>query len=261
MSPACLSLFALAGFSQRNLPNERRSPTLRRMPARRSGDGLDARGGGLTRRSKPPSKILIQIRLAADDLVGPWLRLEEGRVGYIEVTSPRCDLEQRQEVPRSAKVRMNPTTWACLPRPVRLSLSLPLASHLRSRREQNADTSSEENPKSLETQAQQPSCLHPCPQLLTPARIATSTRSPPRHFAGQTRQPQASSPPAGPPSRRTDKMSTMPASHGHSEACCNIPPVVSAGYDAKGAYTEVNGLKTCMHNVRVSGPAYARTCS
>jgi hypothetical protein len=40
-------------------------------------------------------------------------------------------------------------------------------------------------------------------------------------------------------------MSTMPASHGHNEACCNIPPVVSTGYSAKGSYDEVNGMKTC----------------
>ncbi|KAK5662923.1 hypothetical protein OQA88_6335 [Cercophora sp. LCS_1] len=39
-------------------------------------------------------------------------------------------------------------------------------------------------------------------------------------------------------------MSTMPASHGHNEACCNIPPVVSTGYSAKGAYDDVDGLKT-----------------
>ncbi len=40
--------------------------------------------------------------------------------------------------------------------------------------------------------------------------------------------------------------STMPAQHGHSQACCNIPPVVSEGYQEKGAYDEVDGLKTCM---------------
>jgi len=36
----------------------------------------------------------------------------------------------------------------------------------------------------------------------------------------------------------------MAASHGHNEACCNIPPVVSSGYSAKGQYHEVDGLKT-----------------
>ena len=40
-------------------------------------------------------------------------------------------------------------------------------------------------------------------------------------------------------------MSTMPATCGHNEACCNIPPVVWQGYSPKGAYDEVDGLKTC----------------
>ena len=39
-------------------------------------------------------------------------------------------------------------------------------------------------------------------------------------------------------------MSTMKASHGHNEACCNIPPVVSSGYKAKGSYEEIDGKKT-----------------
>lgn len=43
----------------------------------------------------------------------------------------------------------------------------------------------------------------------------------------------------------TANMSTMPASHGHSEACCNVPPIVSKGYNAKGSYEEIDGLKTC----------------
>ena len=37
----------------------------------------------------------------------------------------------------------------------------------------------------------------------------------------------------------------MTACHGHSEACCNIPPVVASGYSAKGSYEELGGLKTC----------------
>lgn len=37
---------------------------------------------------------------------------------------------------------------------------------------------------------------------------------------------------------------TMPAQHGHNEACCNIPPVISKGYDAKGDYEEIGGFKT-----------------
>ena len=44
------------------------------------------------------------------------------------------------------------------------------------------------------------------------------------------------------------KMSTMPASHGHNEACCNIPPVVTKGYKAQGSYDEVDGLKTCTEH-------------
>ncbi|OLN96549.1 putative AIM2 family protein C30D10.14 [Colletotrichum chlorophyti] len=48
-------------------------------------------------------------------------------------------------------------------------------------------------------------------------------------------------------------MSTMPAQHGHHEACCNIPPVVSKGYEAKGSYEEIGGYKTY-----VTGPADAK---
>ncbi|KAL2149861.1 hypothetical protein VTH82DRAFT_7537 [Thermothelomyces myriococcoides] len=47
-------------------------------------------------------------------------------------------------------------------------------------------------------------------------------------------------------------MSTMPATHGHNEACCNIPPVVSKGYQPKGSYKEYGGLKTYT-----TGPADA----
>ncbi|KJZ75921.1 hypothetical protein HIM_04745 [Hirsutella minnesotensis 3608] len=47
-------------------------------------------------------------------------------------------------------------------------------------------------------------------------------------------------------------MSTMQASHGHSQACCNIPPIVSKGYKAKGSYEEIGGWKTY-----VTGPADA----
>jgi dienelactone hydrolase len=36
----------------------------------------------------------------------------------------------------------------------------------------------------------------------------------------------------------------MPAQHGHSEACCNIPPVVAKGYSEKGAYEDLGGYKT-----------------
>ncbi|OTB01639.1 hypothetical protein M426DRAFT_265743 [Hypoxylon sp. CI-4A] len=47
-------------------------------------------------------------------------------------------------------------------------------------------------------------------------------------------------------------MSVMPATHGHNEACCNIPPIVSEGYVPKGSYEELGGYKTY-----VSGPASA----
>ncbi|KAI1815647.1 alpha/beta-hydrolase [Poronia punctata] len=39
-------------------------------------------------------------------------------------------------------------------------------------------------------------------------------------------------------------MSTMPAQHGHSEACCNIPPIVTEGYESKGRYEELGGYKS-----------------
>ncbi len=40
-------------------------------------------------------------------------------------------------------------------------------------------------------------------------------------------------------------MSTMPATHGHSAACCNIPPIVSEGYQKKGSFEELGGHNTC----------------
>ncbi|KAH8654700.1 dienelactone hydrolase family protein [Ilyonectria robusta] len=48
-------------------------------------------------------------------------------------------------------------------------------------------------------------------------------------------------------------MSTMPAQYGHNEACCNIPPVLSNGYNGQGSYEEVGGLKSY-----VTGPADAK---
>lgn len=35
------------------------------------------------------------------------------------------------------------------------------------------------------------------------------------------------------------------AQHGHSAACCSIPPIVSKGYEAKGKYETIGGMKTC----------------
>ncbi len=35
--------------------------------------------------------------------------------------------------------------------------------------------------------------------------------------------------------------------HGHSAACCSIPPIVSKGYEGKGKYETIGGLKTCTY--------------
>ncbi|KAK3191130.1 hypothetical protein K4F52_002716 [Lecanicillium sp. MT-2017a] len=47
-------------------------------------------------------------------------------------------------------------------------------------------------------------------------------------------------------------MSTMPATGGHSAACCNLPPIVTKGYQAKGTYEDIGGYKTY-----VTGPSDA----
>lgn len=44
---------------------------------------------------------------------------------------------------------------------------------------------------------------------------------------------------------QTSAISTMSATHGHNEACCNIPPVISAGYVARSSYEQLGGLKNC----------------
>lgn len=45
------------------------------------------------------------------------------------------------------------------------------------------------------------------------------------------------------------KMSTMPATHGHNEACCNIPPVVSKGYKPKARTRRLAaGRRVCLPN-------------
>ncbi|KKY37623.1 putative dienelactone hydrolase family protein [Diaporthe ampelina] len=49
-------------------------------------------------------------------------------------------------------------------------------------------------------------------------------------------------------------MSTMKATGGHSEACCNIPPIVSSGYQKKGDFETFDGRKTY-----VTGPAKEAT--
>lgn len=41
------------------------------------------------------------------------------------------------------------------------------------------------------------------------------------------------------------KYTMAQAMHGHSAACCNIPPIISKGYEPKGRYETIGGLKTC----------------
>jgi hypothetical protein len=36
---------------------------------------------------------------------------------------------------------------------------------------------------------------------------------------------------------------------GVSKACCSIPPVVAKGYEPKGEYKTINGLKTCTPSI------------
>ncbi|KAI1391993.1 alpha/beta-hydrolase [Hypoxylon trugodes] len=72
---------------------------------------------------------------------------------------------------------------------------------------------------------------------------STSTTQSPKNFTTQSTPFKQFN------TRQTCKMSTMPAQHGHSEACCNIPPVVSKGYNAKGSYEEIGGF-----NSYVTGP-------
>jgi len=49
-------------------------------------------------------------------------------------------------------------------------------------------------------------------------------------------------------------MSKMEAQHGHSSACCNIPPIVSKGYEGKGKYETVGGIRSY-----VTGPTDSPT--
>jgi len=52
----------------------------------------------------------------------------------------------------------------------------------------------------------------------------------------------------------TYKKPKYPVMSKHSEACCQIPPVISKGYKEKGSYTTLNGLKTY-----ITGPSSATT--
>lgn len=42
---------------------------------------------------------------------------------------------------------------------------------------------------------------------------------------------------------------TMQAQHGHSAACCNIPPVQSKGYTGKGKWEQIGGFNTCSSSL------------
>lgn len=44
---------------------------------------------------------------------------------------------------------------------------------------------------------------------------------------------------------RFEKRAFAMAMHGHSAACCSIPPIVAKGYEGKGKYETIGGLKTC----------------
>ncbi|KAI1778911.1 Alpha/Beta hydrolase protein [Hypoxylon cercidicola] len=86
------------------------------------------------------------------------------------------------------------------------------------------------------------------PQVRPPSSLSNTNASTSTTTLAQTRNlsSQPNRNPLSPSStpRSTCKMSTMPAQHGHSEACCNIPPVVSKGYSAKGSYEELGGFKS-----------------
>lgn len=56
-------------------------------------------------------------------------------------------------------------------------------------------------------------------------------------------------------------MSALPAQNGHNEACCNIPPVVSSGYAAGGAYETLGGLQTCKSHSHSPAPKALTSCS
>ncbi|TWU75215.1 hypothetical protein ED733_005210 [Metarhizium rileyi] len=51
---------------------------------------------------------------------------------------------------------------------------------------------------------------------------------------------------------KSSTMSTMPATGGHSQSCCNVPPIVRKGYKPKGTYEEIGGFRTY-----VTGPSDA----
>ncbi|KAI0104354.1 Alpha/Beta hydrolase protein [Daldinia grandis] len=116
---------------------------------------------------------------------------------------------------------------------------MSLSRHLPGSRRAVAVASGFVSPPSLsnsDPNSSTPSAYHPLPQ--------------PRSFAAQSTLNQDILKQLSP--KHTCEMSTMPAQHGHSEACCNIPPVVSKGYTAKGTYEELGGFKSY-----VTGPKEA----
>lgn len=48
------------------------------------------------------------------------------------------------------------------------------------------------------------------------------------------------------------RFSSAMAQHGHSAACCSIPPIISKGYEAKGEYETLGGMKTCKYLLLLS---------
>ncbi|OBR08655.1 Dienelactone hydrolase [Colletotrichum higginsianum IMI 349063] len=115
--------------------------------------------------------------------------------------------------------------------------------------------------KAARSGSQALSRLSPTPAVAsraTPTATATPTTSAaPRSFATSCSSSRHSSPFAQQKhksfSTQSANMSTMPAQHGHSVGCCNIPPVVSKGYEVKGTYEEIGGKKTY-----VTGPSDAK---
>ncbi|KAG0650081.1 putative aim2 family [Hyphodiscus hymeniophilus] len=48
----------------------------------------------------------------------------------------------------------------------------------------------------------------------------------------------------------------MQSFHGHSAACCSIPPIIAKGYKEKGKYETIGDLETCDHYPQnVTGPS------
>ncbi|KAI1352702.1 alpha/beta-hydrolase [Xylaria sp. FL0043] len=89
-----------------------------------------------------------------------------------------------------------------------------------------------------------------CPPTSPPCNTASHTFLAPSSARSITTQSNSNLCRKQLTARNTATMSTMPAQHGHSEACCNIPPIVSSGYEAKGTYEQIGGYKTY-----VTGPS------